>query len=984
MTGPFGRAQLAAAFMSSCVLISAPAAAADRTFDIPAQSLASALTTWARQANVQVFFPSEAIQGRRSALVRGSMSPRAALDRLIEGTDLQVTSDDGRTVILARPDAAAQAADTPAEDTTDNDIVVTGIRRSLADALAAKRDASTIVDAISAEDIGRFPDQNLAESLQRVPGVQITRNKGEGSSVSVRGLGANFTRTFYNGRILPSPTAGRNFAFTSLSSDFVSRVEVQKSPTADLIDGGVAATVNVQVARPLDAGRSRTAVIVEGLYESNPDQWSPHIAFYTSQVLADGRLGFNFGASYEKRNVIQGGYTGYGMENRAETDRSPAYDFNLDGAYNGSYRFNHAVDMWIDDGTFERLSFVGGVQARPFDNVEIYSDFFYSRFKDNFLRSQHSLRFTNLGGPGATIVATEIDEGNVVSYLDADGVDHRATVRQERNRDEVLSVAVGGKAEFGALTVSGQGTYSDAEALSSALNVNAISRASASYDMRNGYGEIPEVSYNRGFDPLDPTVFRLLSIAGNINSPRRDRNRDLRIDANYDVDGAFLQSVQVGGYFGRTTKTFETNSINVSSRIAAQVLGLPFDPAIEGGTAAAESFLALFDYSQFVGDALGIHLAPDLDKLFASASLEDLLQAAPPISQPSNNYSVREDVYALYARANFGTDDGRLSGNIGLRYVKTDQESDGAAPDLTKVILLQGDVSVLVPVATPVTVSNNYENWLPSLNLRWSPAPQFAVRLALARAMTRPDLGILSPRTTISANVRTINSGNPMVRPYLADQADLSFEYYLGRTGILSAAVFYKDVKNFIVTTQTIETHTLLRELGGTTTLEFRRSQPDNGAGGTVKGIELAAQIPLTFLPGLLDGFGIISNLTLLDVSDVRVVQDGPLVPVAGVSDVSYTLGGYYEKHGFGIRASYTYRSGYVESQSSNFGDGSYYDPYGQLDISASYDVNDNLSIVAEAVNVTNGIQSTHNDIGVLRQTFDFGRRIAIGARLKF
>lgn len=907
---------------------------------------------------------------------------RTAKSLFLIGTSLLAAGYSTQSAAQSIPAAAEEeVVDGPAQS---GDIVVTGIRRSLADAIEAKRQSPAIIDAISAEDIGKFPDQNLAESLQRVPGVQITRNKGEGQGISVRGLGGNFTRTFYNGRVLPSPTAGRNFAFTSLSSDFVSRVEVQKTPTADVIDGGIAATVNVHVARPLDAGRNRTALVAEVIYESNPEEISPHLAFYTSQVLADGKFGVNFGANYEKRNVLQGGYSAYGMETRAETTNNRVYDFNLDGQYSGSYKFNHALDTWVEDGSFERLSFVGGVQARPSDNVELYADAFYSRFTDDSLRNQHALRYTNLGGPGAKIVATQIDAGNVVSYFDADGVDHRGSFSKQNYRDRVLSIAVGQKAEFGALRVTAEATYSDSERISNVMNVNAISRASAAYDMRSGYDKIPVVTYMRGFNPLDPSVYRLLSVAGNLDAPTRDKNRDVRLDASYEFDAGLLRSLKAGGYFSRATKTVESVSYNVSSRIAADVLDLPFDATIEGGTAAAAPFLVPGDNSKFVGKTLGIYLVPNFDKLFANGSLDDLLGVAPPISQPSNNYQVREDVYAAYARADFATADDRLTGNIGLRYVKTDQQSSGAAPNLSEVILLQGDVSVIVPVATPVTVYNRYDNWLPSLNLRWSPASNVAVRFAANRAMTRPDLGLLTPRTTISANVRTINSGNPFVKPYLADQLDLSLEYYIGRTGILSAAVFYKDVKNFIVSTQTTETHTLKRELGGTTTLEFRRSQPDNGAGGKVKGLELSAQLPLTFLPGALDGLGIISNLTLLEVSDVQIVQDGPKVPVTGVSDVSYTIGGYYERSGFGVRASYTYRSGYVESQASNFGDGSYYDPYGQLDISASYDISDNMSVVAEAVNVANGVQSTHNDIGVLRQTFDFGRRFTLGARLKF
>ena len=202
----------------------------------------------------------------------------------------------------ARPDATA----------AQSDIVVTGIRASLSNAAALKRDNAAIVDAISAEDIGRFPDQNLADSLQRVTGVQITRSLGEGSQISVRGLSPDFTRIQYNGRTITS-TGGRSFDFSSLTSDFVSAVEVYKTPTADMIEGGLSATVNVATAKPLDYGKDRYLLAVEGIYEPNAKKVGPHVTAYVSKMLGDD-VGIYVGADYQKRYYQIYNQQGYGLE----------------------------------------------------------------------------------------------------------------------------------------------------------------------------------------------------------------------------------------------------------------------------------------------------------------------------------------------------------------------------------------------------------------------------------------------------------------------------------------------------------------------------------------------------------------------------------------------------------------------------------------------------------------------------------------------
>lgn len=888
--------------------------------------------------------------------------------------------DTGQDGAVERPaDPNAPAAPT---------VVVTGIRQSVADAIAIKRNAATVSDAISSEDIAKFPDQNLAESLQRIPGVQIDRNKGEGASVSVRGLGSNFTTTFYNGRVIPSPAAGRDFSFTSLGSDFVRSIRVTKTPTSDIIDGGLAAVINVEVTRPLDLGRNRTAITAEGIYEENPKKFTPHLSFYTNRVFADGDIGVNFGVDYKRRGVIQAGYNSWGLETKAESPSRPAFDYNLDGRLNGSYRIEHALALWSDEGMFDRLNLVGGVQVKPFYNVELHADALYSRFVDDYIRYEHQIRFTNIGTTAARIHASEVTSDGIVTYLDADGVDNRSGGRDTYVEDRTFSGAFGGKAEFGPLTLSAEGTYSRASRLNSFIQLSVITRARASYDIRNNWDTVPAVSFNRGYDPFDLSQYRLFGFNGELESPTRDSNRDFRFDAAYDLPG-FLNKLNAGVYFARASKSFRNNRYSFTMRLASEVLGLPYSSA-EGGTVDASSIVRIEDYSQYVGEEIGHYVAPSRDLLFKNVSLDDFLDRSPVFTDETQNYAVSEKVTAFYGRADFSSANGVLKGNVGLRYTRTILDSTGTAPDISQVVVPgedgnpQDDEPVSVPAASPVSVHNDYQYWLPSLNLRWAPAERFVVRLGLGRVMTRPDLGLLSPRTTINANTRTISSQNPYLKPYLANQADLSLEYYIGRTGILSAAFFYKDVKNFVVPVTTFETHVVRRADGTTGPEEFARTRQENATGAKVKGVELAAQLPLSFLPGPLDGFGINANLTLLDTSDVKVTLTGPPVPVTGVSKRSYTVGGYYEKEGFGIRANYNYRSRYVVSQLANFGDGQFTEPYGQLDISTSYAINRNLSLRLDVSNVTHAIQKRTNNLGLLRNTYDYGRRISGAVRMRF
>lgn len=245
------------------------------------------------------------------------------------------------------------------------EIVVTGIRQSLARSVEAKRIADVVSDVIAAEDIGKFPQQNIAESLQRITGVQITRSKGEGQLVSVRGLDPKFTQVLYNGRQLPAASGSRSFDFTILSADFIRELQIGKTPTADQREGGVAATINVQTARPLDIGKRRAAMRLEGIHESNPDSTQPHLSAFYNDVFADNTFGVALGVDYGKRDLQVERFEAFGFEPGVEANRAPPLDYNVDGDFNDSFAFNHAANYGMDIGERERKSFMAAFQYRP-------------------------------------------------------------------------------------------------------------------------------------------------------------------------------------------------------------------------------------------------------------------------------------------------------------------------------------------------------------------------------------------------------------------------------------------------------------------------------------------------------------------------------------------------------------------------------------------------------------------------------------------
>ena len=903
---------------------------------------------------------------------------------------------------LLLPSAVAQNADNKAG--VLEEVLVKGIRKSLEQSQEVKRGAENLIDAISATDIGKFPDENLAESLQRITGVQITRSRGEGQSVTVRGLNSDFTRVQLNGRTVASAsstnifdfTAGsRSFDFTSLSSDFVRTLEVHKTPMADMEEGGISATVNVRTVRPLDIGRRNISASIFGVYENNPDDVDPKFSVLFTDVFADDSFGVTAGFSRSERSVDAHQYEAFGVEpaNEGSPVAGPRIplDFNQDGDTDDplpGIGFNHAGNYGTNAGTRERINAMLSLQLKPSEVVELWFDGLYSDFDSSLQRAQNSHRFTNVNpakaGDPAGLVNAEISD-SFVTLFDADAVDHRNNNRREDTADETLSLSLGASLLLtDRFAVEGELSYSSAERKFSALSLEVIGRASVvqQYDTQSG---IPSISYVRGYDGLDPNNFRALNLNGESGSTLEDDSYDARLDFDFEVGDGFLSSIEFGAKYSDREKERNRLDLFVAGQDLANLLDVSFDADIEGGTFNAAPYTVELNPSGFLGgaDSAGSfpshYVVSSSDLVLEQVPLSTITDMFPLTPNRAANFNVKEEVLAGYLKANFQGWDGRLSGNIGVRVVRTEQKSAGFGADLNDLSFALGGSVTTANTVTAVSESRSYTEVLPSLNIRYEFNDELVGRLGVARAMSRPTLSQLSPASSsINLNVGQVNQGNPGLKPFLSDQVDVSLSWYFSESSLLSATYFYKELDNIVVNGRldpVMVTATVV-ETGESRNFTLTPFAPVNGDSQKLNGFELGYEQAFTQLPSPFNGLGIVANYTYVDATGDTQLDS--------VSQDNYNVTGYYEDDRFSVRLAYNFRSDYRVGFINFFGDGANVQDFGQLDMSAQYSVNDNFDIVFEALNLTQESLTTLNDAGINRGVEDVGTRLTFGIRGNF
>ncbi len=943
--------------------------------------------------------------------------------------------------------AFAQNVDAPQQMQT---VQVTGLRASLESALNAKRQDNGIVDVIKAEDMGKFPDTNLAESLQRVPGVVIDRDAGEGRNITVRGLGQDFTRVRINGIEGLATTGGtdssggtnrgRGFDFNVFASELFSSLTVRKSSSADVDEGSLGATVDLQTLRPFDLRGFNATIAAKGKYNDGSEKVDPRVAFMLSNTFMDRTLGVLVSGAFSKRRVLEDGFSTVRWDNGPSSGgwcapqgvtanpsnstattcgpaaqgvpRLPASQAATD-AYNAASNPNNFHPRLPRYGRLthdqDRLGLTASVQWRPQRGTLLTFDMLYSKLEatrqEDFLEAISFSRSASQGGkPQISVVEAQYAPNGALLYGKYNGVD----IRSESRFDELNTT-------FTQPTLTLEHKINDNWSMSAkvgranskfrnpvqttvtldALNVNGYTldfrqdaRAAIigyPFDPMSANGPLGIIGVPQATSGAQPTT-----VANTTTSEIRIRPQgatNVNDVAQFDLAWEANDKLTFKGGVNRKkyeSDTYEFRRVNQNDTMFAP-------PA---GSANLTSTLTGFGQGNVSG-----WLIPNLSAIAAAYDIYCNCIKAGPAGGPGdftlssitngnargNNRTVTERDDGFYLMGEFKYDlwDIPVRGNVGVRYVKTELEAIGYQA-------LGG--------GTAVKVNHDYTDTLPSFNVAANLTQDFIVRFGAAKVMTRPQLGFLSPGGTISTTgTLTINTGNPLLKPFRAKTFDSSFEYYFGKNAFVGVGLFQKNIDTYI---QSLRNQMPFRATGLPLSLlpanftgeeEFAVTAPINTDGGKLKGVEINYQQPFTFLPGWGRNFGTVLNYTKVSskieyavsaTSNERIVDD-----LLNLSPKSWNATLYYDDGKFSARVSGAKRSSFltrVPGQNNNDVEGK--NETFNVDVSLSYKWNEHLEFTLEGVNLTNEpndqfISRARNSVVVNNVT---GREFLAGLRYKF
>ena len=887
-------------------------------------------------------------------------------------------------------------AESEEESEVMEEIVVTGIRGSMQQSLERKRNADHFVDAITAEDIGAFPDQNLAESLQRISGVAIDRKSGEGAFVSVRGLGPQFVQTTVHGRVSASNIAPGDFdgmgsnntksravGFHAFQSGLVQAVEVHKSPRADHVEGGLGGFVDIQPRRPLELGKRHAAFSVDATRNELADDTAPGVFAMFSDVLSDN-LGFMMSAQWDNRVFRTDNMQGWSHVFRT---------VNVDGVEIGSGYYPQQINGELHITDRDRLNVSSSLQWQPSDQLDVTFDVL---FTDNKTQEEDYWRDYRVRQGNTRITEAEFIEDNGTTIFTKISTTAGLFLSNQEEEVEAENLNLGVNLKFQAtdnLAINVDVSVSDTEApifLSGALMRNTRTQMTW---QKYGSGRLPSITST---DPItDPDWYHVVwsSKAGHLID---DRLSQWRVDVTYEFDRDWLETIQVGARTYRQDRRDRSRYLGTASQ-----RGDPIADHGGGVTHPAEG-----DFLSGLGLSVPAN-TPTPNREFLTRALETITPEGtfgwqghtaesianfPDFSLPFNeDLNHNDDGNAIYAMVTFAGELGNTpyTGNFGVRYV---DNSTGSKGEISEPIDIDySDPTAPNIITSPPTfteVTHDYTETLPSLNLRFDPTDDIVVRVAAAKVLTRPRFLDLSPRQTVQARNRTTRGGNGTLDPTTAVQFDLAVEWYFDDYSIASVGLFTKDIEAFVQQEQTPTPWPGIIDPETNQPLVLVAFRPLNTGKSDLVGIELAFQRTFAdLLPAPWDGLGIITNYTYIDSgSDFLNELTGAAYGIPGLSEntINFTL--FYEKGPWIGRVSYNYRDDFNDSIADGQGHPKFVDSYDQWDVSFGYAVNDNISIMLEGINLTDENVYYYNLLGTstmehIVQATHAGRRFQAGVR---
>jgi TonB-dependent receptor len=830
--------------------------------------------------------------------------------------------------------ARGQDASTAAADDGLEEVVITAIVDAASRASEAQKRARNVTNVVSADAIGRFPDPNIAEALQRVTGIAIARDQGEGRYVNVRGGPSEFSATTIDGVTIAAPDPStRAIDLDTLPSDIVQSLEISKTLRPDQEADSITGQINIKTNSPFDRDGFSLRGSLGGSYNQFGSTNDVRGAFSVSNIWGDDqRFGLLFSGSYsETDRQLDNIETGWERFDRPE----------------GGEIFGVAENLFKDyDTQRERMAFTGAAEWRPTDDTRVYARSTYSRYTDDEFRNQLLVLWADgVLLPGATDRSASFRNIRVAKQI-----------RHRIQRNEITTAEVGFERPFGALDVDASVSIANSEQ-DYPRRDELLWRTAAL-----GTATAP-LSYDYSNSRLAPTI-SLFTSNQHLNAANFSfRENAYRVIGSEEELVAFAANASLPVSIGGGEGTFKFGAKLRSGDRSANEDRFRNRAASAAPSGSLASFLTTEPSLNF-----GYDLGFKVDPALADAYFDATKAASPirPLESVTADYEVEERILAGYAM--WDLDFGPLGVLAGVRAERTTTE--GAAPVVnedTLAVAIRSD-------------KRSYTDLFPGVTLRYEFSDRLIGRAALTRGMVRPNFLDIVPRAVESEEGTQIvvTTGNPELEPTLSNNLDASLEYYFDRIGLISASAFYKDLKDYAYELRSAGTY-----LGQAAIL----IRPENAPEGKLSGVELAWQQQFTNLPGWLAGFGVFANFTWVDAEiDVgRVYAGRSKFPLPGQSDTVSNFAVFYEQGPISVRLSYTDRGDYLDEINADDAElDLYWQGRSQLDLTASYQFAKQVEGFVEAKNLTNTAGIRY--FGTRERVYEyekFGYSVFVGARVK-
>lgn len=783
-------------------------------------------------------------------------------------------------------------------------------------AINLQRNADHRVDIVAADALGRFPDQNAAEAVARLPGVSIERDQGEGRFVIIRGIDPNLNAVAIDGVSLAAPNTGdRATLLDTIPSETLQSVEVSKAPLPSMPGDGIGGYINIKTPSAFDSDGMTARATVQGVYTELTEEWGGKVNAAWGDTFANEKIGFILSASYENRS--------FGSDNRE------AEPLELEEGAGGQ-------EFWVQtdeiqfreyDLTRERLGLNFNLEYKTDADTMYFLRSSFSRYTDVEIRHRGILAFGE----------EDDDDEDLTEYTTVSNepvAENIALAREIKDREENMTIwttTAGGNLTFGEWDFDFSLSYSfgeedtpyDTEMIYELINDDPAEKTqNPDVRLSNLRSDFPQVTFfdatGDGIDPFDPDSYEFDKIE-DANQISEESHYAGQFNVARNFSEGTLSAIKFGGLYRDKTKESDL-----------EVFESDDNPG------EVDTLAGMLNRGQRDPYGSGLPYINEDFRDYFSANRADFAMERNEEDSTLEDFESTEEVIAAYVQAEFKTD--RASAIIGIRAEQTDFSSTGWEFDADDETFAR------------FTGSNEYTNFLPGVHTRFNLTDSLILRASWNQSIARPSFEQTFAGRTVIASDEEVEAGNPELDPYKANNYDFTLEYYMKSLGTISVSLFYKDVENFIYE-QTVKDGI---NIDGTDMdlITFR-----NGPSGEILGLELAYQQQFSFLPGPLGGLGFYANLTFTESeADILAPETGGESRTVDFLKQSGTIGNValtYDMYGFFFRIAGSFRSEYLDELGEEQFEDRYMDEHFQVDISSSYKINDNLTIFANAINLT-------------------------------